>query len=136
MIDIKFLRENPDAVKENIKKKFQDSKLPMVDEVIELDKQSRAAKAEADDLRNQLDPVGAALPEIRHEGVAQHGLSLVGRLGGKLREVLGRGIAFLAHGLRHLAADGQDGDLFHPLPLQGVQAQARFPDRIGVETAA
>lgn len=44
MIDIKFLRENPDAVKENIKKKFQDHKLPLVDQVIELDEQSRAVK--------------------------------------------------------------------------------------------
>ena len=51
MIDIKFLRENPDVVKENIKKKFQDSKLPLVDEVIELDAQSRKAKGEADELR-------------------------------------------------------------------------------------
>lgn len=51
MIDIKFLRENPEAVKENIKKKFQDSKLPLVDEVIELDKESRKTQQEADDLR-------------------------------------------------------------------------------------
>ena len=51
MIDIKFLRENPDVVKENIKKKFQDSKLPLVDEVIELDKEARAAQQEADALR-------------------------------------------------------------------------------------
>jgi seryl-tRNA synthetase len=51
MIDIKFLRENPDAVKENIKKKFQDNKLPLVDEVIELDKKSREAKGKADELR-------------------------------------------------------------------------------------
>ena len=51
MIDIKFLRENPDVVKENIKKKFQDSKLPLVDEVIELDKEARAAQQEADNLR-------------------------------------------------------------------------------------
>ena len=43
MIDIKFLRENPDAVRENIKKKFQDSKLPLVDEVIELDDERKAA---------------------------------------------------------------------------------------------
>ena len=42
MLDIKFLRENPDVVKENIRKKFQDSKLVLVDEVIELDKKSRA----------------------------------------------------------------------------------------------
>ena len=41
MIDIKFLRENPEAVKENIRKKFQDEKLPLVDEVIALDKESR-----------------------------------------------------------------------------------------------
>lgn len=51
MIDIKFLRENPDAVKENIKKKFQDSKLPLVDEVIALDAESRKTQQEADDLR-------------------------------------------------------------------------------------
>ena len=51
MIDIKFLRENPEVVKENIKKKFQDKKLPLVDEVIELDKESRAIKGEADNLR-------------------------------------------------------------------------------------
>ena len=44
MLDIKFLRENPDLVKENIKKKFQDSKLALVDEVIELDAKSRAVK--------------------------------------------------------------------------------------------
>ena len=52
MLDIKFLRENPDAVKENIKKKFQDDKLPLVDEVIALDAQLRAAIKEADDLRS------------------------------------------------------------------------------------
>ena len=51
MIDIKFLRENPEVVKENIRNKFQDSKLPLVDEVIELDKQSREAKGKADELR-------------------------------------------------------------------------------------
>ncbi len=51
MLDIKFVRENPDAVKENIKKKFQDDKLPLVDEVIELDSKLRAAKTRADELR-------------------------------------------------------------------------------------
>ena len=71
MIDIKFLRENPDAVKENIKKKFQDKKLPLVDEVIELDAKSRAAKQEADDLRakrNQLSKqIGALMKEGKKE---------------------------------------------------------------------
>ncbi|MEG1633871.1 MAG: serine--tRNA ligase [Oscillospiraceae bacterium] len=51
MIDIKFLRENPDAVRENIKKKFQDAKLPLVAEVLELDAQNRAAITEANELR-------------------------------------------------------------------------------------
>ena len=51
MIDIKFLRENPEIVKENIRKKFQDVKLPLVDEVIEYDEKSRAAQGEADQLR-------------------------------------------------------------------------------------
>ncbi len=53
MLDIKFLRTNPDIVKENIKKKFQDEKLPLVDQVIELDKQFREAKQKGDDLRAQ-----------------------------------------------------------------------------------
>ena len=51
MLDIKLIRENPELVKENIKKKFQDFKLPMVDEVLELDKKNRAAIVEADNLR-------------------------------------------------------------------------------------
>ena len=51
MLDIKFVRENPDAVRENIKKKFQDAKLPLVDEVLELDRQNRAAITEASELR-------------------------------------------------------------------------------------
>ena len=50
MIDIKFLRENPEVVKENIRKKFQDSKLPLVDEVIVLDTERRKVQQEADDL--------------------------------------------------------------------------------------
>ena len=52
MLDIKFIRENPDIVRENIKKKFQDAKLPLVDEVIDLDAKRRAAIVEADQLRS------------------------------------------------------------------------------------
>ena len=51
MLDIKFIRENPDAVRENIKKKFQDAKLPLVDPVLELDEENRAAVSEANELR-------------------------------------------------------------------------------------
>ena len=53
MLDMKFVREHPDAVKENIKKKFQDQKLPLVDEVIALDAENRAAITEASELRAQ-----------------------------------------------------------------------------------
>ena len=53
MLDIRFIRENPDAVRENIKKKFQDAKLPLVDEVLELDAQRRAVISEADELRSE-----------------------------------------------------------------------------------
>ncbi|MBQ9512082.1 MAG: serine--tRNA ligase, partial [Lachnospiraceae bacterium] len=68
MIDIKFLRENPDAVKENIKKKFQDEKLPKVDEVIELDKQVRAAQKEGDELRNRRNEISKQIGVLMKEG--------------------------------------------------------------------
>ena len=51
MLDIKFIRENPELVRENIRKKYQDAKLPLVDEVIDLDARSRAAITEASELR-------------------------------------------------------------------------------------
>ena len=53
MLDMKFVRENPELVQENIKKKFQDAKLPLVDEVLELDEKKRAAITEASELRAQ-----------------------------------------------------------------------------------
>ncbi len=68
MIDIKFLRENPDVVKENIKKKFQDAKLPLVDEVIELDLQSRQAKQEADDLRARKNKISKEIGALMAQG--------------------------------------------------------------------
>lgn len=68
MIDIKFLRENPDAVKENIKKKFQDSKLSLVDEVIELDAESRETKQEADDLRAKRNKISKEIGGLMAQG--------------------------------------------------------------------
>lgn len=68
MIDIKFLRENPEVVKENIKKKFQDSKLPLVDEVIELDAESRKTKQEADDLRANRNKVSKEIGALMAQG--------------------------------------------------------------------
>ena len=61
MIDIKFLRENPDVVRENIIKKFQESKLPLVDEVIKLDEELRACKKRADDLRANRNKVSKSI---------------------------------------------------------------------------
>ena len=68
MIDIKFLRENPEADKENIKKKFQDRKLPLVDEVIELDAESRKAKQEADDLRASRNKISKEIGALMGQG--------------------------------------------------------------------
>ncbi len=68
MIDIKFLRENPDVVKQNIKNKFQDSKLPLVDEVIELDAKSRAIKQEADDLRAKRNALSKQIGALMAQG--------------------------------------------------------------------
>ena len=68
MLDIKFLRENPDIVKENIRKKFQDSKLALVDEVIELDAKSRAVKTEADSLRANRNKVSKEIGALMAQG--------------------------------------------------------------------
>ena len=68
MLDIKFLRENPEAVKQNIRNKFQDSKLPLVDEVIELDKQNRAAIAEADALRSSRNRLSKQIGALMGQG--------------------------------------------------------------------
>ncbi len=68
MIDIKFLRENPDAVRENIKKKFQDHKLPLVDEVIELDAQARKTQQEADNLRAERNKLSKQIGALMGQG--------------------------------------------------------------------
>ena len=68
MIDINLIRTNPDLVRENIKKKFQDDKLPLVDEVIELDKASRAAKQEADELRSKKNVIAKEIGALMGQG--------------------------------------------------------------------
>ncbi len=68
MIDLKFLRENPEIVKQNIRNKFQDSKLPLVDEVIELDAQARAAQQEADSLRASRKQVSKQIGALMAQG--------------------------------------------------------------------
>ena len=68
MLDLKFVRENPDIVKQNIKNKFQDKKIPLVDEVIELDAKNRAAKKEADDLRANKNKIAKQIGALMGQG--------------------------------------------------------------------
>ena len=68
MLDLKFVRENPEIVKQNIRNKFQDAKLPLVDEVIELDEKSRKAKKEADDLRASRNKLSKEIGKLMGQG--------------------------------------------------------------------
>ena len=68
MLDLKFVRENPEIVKQNIKNKFQDSKLGLVDEVIELDAKNRAAKAEADNIRAERNKLSKQIGALMAQG--------------------------------------------------------------------
>lgn len=76
MIDIKFLRENPEAVKQNIRNKFQDSKLELVDKVIELDTESRAVKAQADELRANRNKISKQIGALMAQGKKEEGMAL------------------------------------------------------------
>ena len=68
MLDIKFVRENPDIVKENIRKKFQDAKLPLVDEVLVLDKENRTIKQEVEALRAQRNKLSKQIGALMAKG--------------------------------------------------------------------
>ncbi len=68
MIDIKFLRENPDIIKENIKKKFQDHKLPLVDEILDLDKKNRESKLKGDELRSKRNTLSNQIGNLMRNG--------------------------------------------------------------------
>ena len=68
MLDIKFVRENPEIVKENIRKKFQDNKLPLVDEVHELDKENRSIKQEVEALRAERNKLSKQIGGLMAKG--------------------------------------------------------------------
>ena len=68
MLDIKFVRENPEIVKENIKKKFQDKKLPLVDEVVALDEERRAVMSRADELRANRNKLSKQIGMLMSQG--------------------------------------------------------------------
>lgn len=75
MLDIKFVRENPDKVKENIKKKFQDHKLGLVDDVINLDKKIRELKASGDELRKSRNDISNSIGSLMREGKKEEGMA-------------------------------------------------------------
>ncbi len=76
MIDIMFLRENPDAVRENIKKKFQDEKLPLVDEVIKLDEERRSNQQEADEIRSHRNKISKEIGALMAQGKKDEAMAL------------------------------------------------------------
>ena len=81
MIDIKLIREERELVRQNIKKKFQDEKLPLVDEIYELDKKFRNAKKEADDLRSQKNKLSDEIGSLMREGKKEEGLKIKEEIG-------------------------------------------------------
>ena len=87
MLDINLLRTNPELVKENIRKKFQDEKLVMVDEVVEMDKEYRAAIQQADTLRNQIKVASKQIGMLMGKGRRLQGGS--GGPGGEGRRIAG-----------------------------------------------
>ncbi len=90
MIDMKLIRTNPELVKENIRKKFQDEKLPLVDEVLDLDKQFRETKMTCDDLRNQRKTISKKIGALMGQGKKDEAESVkqeVAAIGAKLDEL-------------------------------------------------
>ena len=90
MLDIKFVRENPEKVKENIKKKFQDHKLHLVDEVLKLDSDYREIKVQADTLRNERNTISDNIGSLMREGKKEEGLALkdkVTKINNELKEL-------------------------------------------------
>ena len=79
MLDIKFVRENPELVKENIKKKFQDEKLPLVDEVIKYDLEARKCQQEADELRAKKNAVSKQIGALMAQGKKAEAEEEIGR---------------------------------------------------------
>ena len=86
MLDMKFVRENPELVKENIKKKFQDEKLPLVDQVIELDERRRAAMTKADELRANRNKLSKEIGALMAQGKKEEGMALRQKVADQAKE--------------------------------------------------
>ena len=87
MLDIKFVRENPEIVKENIKKKFQDKKLPLVDEVIELDEERRAVMSRADELRANRNKLSKEIGMLMSQGKKEEGMAIREQVNAQAKEL-------------------------------------------------
>ena len=90
MLDIRLVRTNPDLVKENIKKKFQEEKLPLVDEVLDLDAKFRASKARGDELRRQRNTISKEIGKLMGQGKkeeAEQTKKKVAEIAGELAEM-------------------------------------------------
>ena len=90
MLDLKFVRENPEVVKENIKKKFKEDRLPIVDEVYVLDQQFRNAKKEADDLRSEKNNLSSQIGSLMREKKEDEAMSLrvkIGEMSDRIKEL-------------------------------------------------
>ena len=87
MLDIKFVRENPEIVKENIKKKFQDKKLPLVDEVIALDTERRAAMTRADELRANRNKLSKQIGALMSQGKKEEGMAIREQVNAQAKEL-------------------------------------------------
>ena len=87
MLDMKFVRENPELVKENIKKKFQDEKLPLVDQVIELDERRRAAMTKADELRANRNKLSKEIGALKAQGKKEEGMALRQKVADQAKEL-------------------------------------------------
>ena len=131
MLDIKFIRENPDAVRENIKKKFQDAKLPLVDEVLDLDSKRRAAIAEADQLRSNRNTLSKQIGMLM--GQAKKDPSKLAEAEAAKAQVKANADRLsqleqledeLAHGRVDLVI------AFHPIMLEGVETVPLTEDRL------
>ena len=98
MLDIRFVRENPEIVKQNIKNKFQDHKLPLVDEVIEMDKAYRAAIQQADSLRNQIKVISKEIGGLKVVALGRDGITAddMRKLGDFLRDKAANVVALIA----------------------------------------
>ena len=141
MLDIKFVRDNPDAVKENIKKKFQDAKLPLVDEVLEFDQQYREAKTKADSLRGERNAlskqIGGAFQTSRKiiENIGSrgcfHALHFPARHPPRERKAVP--VALLPHDQFHRFAGQRDGHAVRrPEQVRMARQRGKRPVRVGL----